>query len=679
MKSVVQLLLSALFLIAQGVSFAEQAKTAKSYDPRKLPMMQDAIERINGAVARRLTKEGIPYNVRLNDHVFLRRIYLDLAGTIPTHDQIQTFVRSGDPYKRTRLINELLASEDFVSHTYNYFADLLRIQSTVPGEAVRLDAFSYWLKDSIRQNKPYAWIVQEMISATGSIEENPAAGYHLRDTGMKLDHVSFMTKIFISKDITCAQCHDHPFEDWTQMDYYSLAAFLGEMETKGKKKPSNRTGNKNKTVRVSYTPEQLTMRRFLRSWKFEVALAKKQGVSYVREKAKVQKDARAMRDAFDGLITDSPYSVRDSKGLSLKLPDDYQYEDADPGDEVKPKVLLGTVYSKSRSMPKREQLANWIANTKNRWFALTIANRMWARFFGRGVAEPLHDVAIDDVPNPELLKVISDVMQDLDYDLKAFSWVLTHTDAYNRLATQVTVPVKQDYHFPGPLLRRMSAEQVWDSFVTLMVDNPLRYRTAGGLSLKAVSNQDEAISFVQELVEKKGVKVRKGQSLKPRLVLLDSETGETVFRGDEGLDATDAPSMQRITTGSGKEKLILVRASELEQPSPPGHFLRRFGQSERTFVVGASNLAGSVPQVMELMNGFATEAIIRPDSMLFRKIKNETNTFKRAEIAFLSILGREATKSERVLLLKQLHGGKDQDMGDLIWALINTPEFFFVK
>ena len=221
------------------------------------------------------------------------------------------------------------------------------------------------------------------------------------------------------------------------------------------------------------------------------------------------------------------------------------------------------------------------------------------------------------------------------------AWSNTRVRIYNRLATRRKINVTDPYFFNGPLLRRMNSEQIWDSFVTLMVDNPLRYRTAGGLSLKAVSNQDEAISFVQELVEKKGVKVRKGKSLKPRLVLLDSETGETVFRGDEALDATDAPSMQRITTGSGKEKLILVRASELEQPSPPGHFLRRFGQSERTFVVGASNLAGSVPQVMELMNGFATEAIIRPDSMLFRKIKNETNTFKRAEIAFLSILDLE--------------------------------------
>ena len=82
---------------------------------------------------------------------------------------------------------------------------------------------------------------------------------------------------------------------------------------------------------------------------------------------------------------------------------------------------------------------------------------------------------------------------------------------------------------------------------------------------------------------------------------------------------------------------------------------------------------------MELMNGFATEAITRPDSLLFRKIKNEKDPFKRAEIAFLSILGRVATSSERVVLLKQLHRGSDKEMRNLIWALLNTPEFFFIK
>ncbi len=458
------------------------------------------------------------------------------------------------------------------------------------------------------------------------------------------------------------------------MDFYSLASFLGEMETKANSKSSKR-GNKQKTMRVSYTPAQVKLRRFLTSWGFEVALAEREGVSYTREKAKVQKKARELRANFENMMKDQRYNVRDNRDAALELPDDYQYEDGKPGDEVKPRVLLGTPYRVSRSKPKRAQLAHWLANPQNRWFALTIANRMWARFFGRGVVEPLHNVEVDNAADPHLLQTITEVMQDLDYDLKAFSWVLVNTEAYNRLATQANVPLKQDYYFPGPLLRRMSAEQVWDSFVTLMVENPLRYRTSGGLTLADVSNKENALNFVESLAAQSG----KGKNKKGQLVLLDSETGQTVLRGNESVKSSETPSMQRVTTGSGKKRLVLARASELEQPAPPGHFLRKFGQSERNFVVGASSLTGSVPQVMELMNGFATEALTQPDSLIFRKMKYEKNPAKRAEVVFLSILSRTTTEMERKLLLEQLSRGDDKDMADLIWALLTTPEFFFIK
>ena len=125
--------------------------------------------------------------------------------------------------------------------------------------------------------------------------------------------------------------------------------------------------------------------------------------------------------------------------------------------------------------------------------------------------------------------------------------------------------------------------------------------------------------------------------------------------------------------------MILARASELEQPAPPGHFLQKFGQSERNFVIEASTRTGSVPQVMELMNGYATESLTRPDSRIFRKIKNESDPAKRADVVFLSILTRTTTAKERELLLNEIEKGNNEAMADLIWALLNTPEFFFIK
>ena len=136
--------------------------------------------------------------------------------------------------------------------------------------------------------------------------------------------------------------------------------------------------------------------------------------------------------------------------------------------------------------------------------------------------------------------------------------------------------------------------------------------------------------------------------------------------------------MSMMMNTARRSNVTLVRASEFSQPAPAGHFLNKFGQSERNFVVGAVSDEGSVPQVMELMNGAATMVLTKPDSLIFKKMKNESNPMRRAEIVFLSILNRQILAEERDMLVKELEKG-DKAMPNLIWALLNTPEFIFIK
>ena len=213
----------------------------------------------------------------------------------------------------------------------------------------------------------------------------------------------------------------------------------------------------------------------------------------------------------------------------------------------------------------------------------------------------------------------------------------------------------------------MSAEQIWDSLVTLMVKDPLRYRQPAPPSLLDVHDGWSALEFIDNRTDGK-------------YRLVDSRTGETILVDGDDRSASYAQQKVSVSSGSGKNRnnLILARASELPQPAPSGHLLRKFGQSERLFVVGASNRVGSVPQLMELMNGFPTEVLTSDDSLLFRKVRSVSDPRKQAEIAFLSILNRLPTESEKKLLLKQT-GSSEGDLSDLIWALLNTPEFFFIK
>ena len=619
----------------------------------KAGIMRTSVQRINSVIDQKLAQEKLPYNSPMNDFLFARRVYVDLTGTIPTYEELVHFANDERPRKRTYLINRLLASEGYVSHTFNYFANLLRIQTKIADKELGAELFMGWLKDSIHQDKPYNRLVYEMVSSSGSIMENPATGYHLRDKDMKLDHVAFMTKIFLAKDIACAQCHDHPSDDWTQKQYYAFASYLGELEI-GK----GQDLKKQKDRKMMFAEKE----KLFHHPRFSSAVKSKYGNNEM-----AQKKIRSFRQDFKKLSEGNVLAVYDDKSSELPLPEDYQYDDAKPGDLVKPAFIVGRPLGGPKNANLREQLGYWLAHPQNGWFSLAIANRMWARYLGQGVAEPLHNVEIRKASNPLLLQTLSEVMVALDFDLRAFSWVVLHSKSYNRLASRVETEEGKRFHFPGPVLRRMSAEQIWDSLVTLMVKDPLRYRQPAPPSLLDVRDGWSALEFIDNRTDGK-------------YRLVDSRTGETILV--DGSDQTASYSQQKISVSSGKGKnqsnLILARASELPQPAPSGHLLRKFGQSERLFVVGASSRVGSVPQLMELMNGFPTEVLTSDDSLLFRKVRSVSDPRKQAEVAFLSILNRLPTESEKALLLKQT-GSSESDLSDLIWALLNTPEFFFIK
>ena len=210
----------------------------------------------------------------------------------------------------------------------------------------------------------------------------------------------------------------------------------------------------------------------------------------------------------------------------------------------------------------------------------------------------------------------------------------------------------------------MSAEQIWDSLVTLMVKDPLRYRQPASITLQDINDGWTAFHFMDNLTGEK-------------YELVDSYNGMSVLTENDY--KKNISTEQTVATQKGKKQLILARASELPQPAPAGHFLQKFGQSERLFVVGASTKVGSVPQLMELMNGFTTEVLTSSDSLIFQRLQSIENYRKKAEVIFLSILNRLPTEDEKNLLLEGMKSLNNDDLSDLIWALLNTHRIFLHK
>jgi hypothetical protein len=313
-----------------------------------------------------------------------------------------------------------------VQHFFNYWADVLRLTSNgnQTGQITGA-AYANFVKQSLRENKPYDKFVAEMIAAQGKAWENGAIGYYMRDRGMPLDNMANTTRIFLGTRIECAQCHNHPFDKWTQMQFYQLAAFTYPLET-------NFTG-------VSDKGELMDLKR---------AADKNPAMGA---------QTRHIGRVFENLGDFVRYSkVQALPTRVLKLPHDYQYTDAKPHDAVKPATLLGRQVAGDL-----QAFADWMTAPDNPRFTKVIANRLWKRVFGVGLIEPVDELFDTTVAmNPTLMQHLEKLMIDLRYDLKGYLRVLYNTQAYQNEASRAELVAGEVYHFSGPVLRRMTAEQI---------------------------------------------------------------------------------------------------------------------------------------------------------------------------------------------------------------------------
>jgi hypothetical protein len=157
-----------------------------------------------------------------SDSVFLRRVSLDLTGMLPTPERTRQFLKDTSPGKRSRLIDELLQTEEYARFWALKKADLMRV-SPRKLTVEQAEGFSRWLVDTVRTNMPYDRFARELLTATGEAEKTPAASYFLAIPTPE-ERTEMTAQIFMGSRIECAKCHNHPFENWTMRDYYSIAA-----------------------------------------------------------------------------------------------------------------------------------------------------------------------------------------------------------------------------------------------------------------------------------------------------------------------------------------------------------------------------------------------------------------------------------------------------------------------
>jgi Protein of unknown function (DUF1549)/Protein of unknown function (DUF1553) len=386
-------------------------------------------------VFARLKLLGVPPSGLCTDSEFLRRVSLDITGTLPTAAEARKFLEDRNPRKRELLVDALLEKRGYASYFALKWGDILRNRRTgvvrLGGGSARTYAFHTWIRESLAKNKPYDQFVREIITAKGNAvgtgAQPPVGWYHVLSTPQML--ADDTAQAFLGTRIQCAQCHHHPYEKWSQDDYWGLAAFFSRVE----RKPL---------------------------------------------KTKVPKDGK-------GLLT--ILVARDGKVTS---PQGKAYP--------RPRPLGGEEVEVPPGADPRERLAEWMTRPDNPFLARALVNRYWAHFFGRGIVEMADDIRVTNpASNPALLDALAKNFVEHRFDLKYLIRTICTSKTYQLSCTPNEYNRKDRQNFARFYPRRLPAEVLLDA-LDQITDVRTRFRSRDDVA-RAIELPDESVrsSFLE--------------------------------------------------------------------------------------------------------------------------------------------------------------------------------------
>jgi len=341
-----------------------------------------------------------------NDAEFLRRVSLDLTGQPPTAEKVRAFL--ADPAdsrtKREAVIEELLNSPGYADYWGNKFADLLQCNSENLGKK-GVWVFRSWIGQQFAGNRPFDQFVRDLILAKGSTFENPAGNYlrALRDPDKMTEDIS---QTFLGVRFNCNKCHDHPFERWTQNQYYEFGAYFAQVAFK--------RGTLGRDVLIrpneTYASEQVS-----------------EDVVY-----------------------------HNYNGGEVRHPK--------TGQPVAPKVPYGSAGALASGEDRRVTFAEWLTSKENPYFARSTVNRFWSYCFGRGIIDPVDDIRAGNPPsNAALLDALTGEFVASGYDVRKLLRTLCQSRTYQLSILPNRWNEDDLINFSHATPRRLSAEQMLDA------------------------------------------------------------------------------------------------------------------------------------------------------------------------------------------------------------------------
>jgi hypothetical protein len=346
-----------------------------------------------------------------SDTVFLRRAYLDLLGLLPTSQEAQKFVQDRSRGKRAKKIEELLGRPEFADFWALKWADLLRNEEKAL-DRKGTQIFQHWIRQSIAENKPLDQFVREIISAKGSTYQNPAANFYraIREPAQRAESAA---QVFLGVRLQCAQCHNHPFDRWSQDDYYNWGTVFS---------------------RVSYKIVENKRQDGLDSHEFngEQIVLRSRGGELTNARTGKPATPRWLGCAScENLTADESAGANETGGFSSD---------------------------------RLDELALWVTSPQNPFFARAQANRIWFNLMGRGLVDPIDDFRpTNPASHPALLEALSKDFVKHRFDSRYLIRLIMNSQAYQLSAEPVETNASDEINYSHAIPRRLSAEQLLDA------------------------------------------------------------------------------------------------------------------------------------------------------------------------------------------------------------------------
>jgi len=438
---------------------------------------------IDKAIATKLQKVGIIPSEVCSDQEFLRRVTLDVTGTLPTADEVKSFLASKDKNKRQKTVNELLSRPAYAAWwttKINDFQGNSPAQLRINNYARKLNPsrdWYNWVYKRVSENRPYDEIVQGIVMGTGRSrpdqtyqefvkemgsyfrEDNPAdfserkdmphfwARRNLRQPEEKAMAFAYS---FLGVRIQCAQCHKHPFDQWTQADFNSFKAFFepitvaqyGVNATKGEGMDP-RSLQKELEKEAGYDPK-------------DPKSNKNRQLRPVVEKRIANGQPVPWQEVYIKAPRSKKYTPAQIARIKKKNPNFNTRV-------ITPKVLGGETMDVKYPDP-RTPLVEWLKADENPYFARAFVNRVWASYFGRGLVEPADDLNLANPPtNAGVLEHLAKGFVESGYDMKWVHREILNSDAYQRSWKVNATNEHDDKNFSRYVIRRLPAEVAADA------------------------------------------------------------------------------------------------------------------------------------------------------------------------------------------------------------------------